>query len=99
MFPCSGEINRKVPDGRAAINAIQELYVGCRQNAGLHRRVVDGVRAVAAQPALVEHRAADPAERRKAAVAKTCMRDKTAEILDCLRDARGRSPGACPGAG
>jgi phosphomannomutase len=28
MFPCSGEINRKVPDGRAAINAVQERYIG-----------------------------------------------------------------------
>lgn len=28
MFPCSGEINRRVPDGRAAIDAIQERYMG-----------------------------------------------------------------------
>jgi len=27
MFPCSGEINRKVPDGRAAISAVQGRYV------------------------------------------------------------------------
>ena len=28
MFPCSGEVNRKVPDGRAAINAVQARYIG-----------------------------------------------------------------------
>jgi phosphomannomutase len=28
MFPCSGEINRRVPDGRAAIKAVQEQYIG-----------------------------------------------------------------------
>jgi len=27
MFPCSGEINRRVPDGRAAIKAVQERYI------------------------------------------------------------------------
>jgi phosphomannomutase len=28
MFPCSGEINRKVPDGKAAISAVQGRYLG-----------------------------------------------------------------------
>ncbi len=28
MFPCSGEINRQVPDGKAAITAIQARYIG-----------------------------------------------------------------------
>jgi phosphomannomutase len=28
MFPCSGEINRKVPDGKAAISAVQARYIG-----------------------------------------------------------------------
>lgn len=28
MFPCSGEINRRVPDGRAAISAVQAKYIG-----------------------------------------------------------------------
>jgi len=27
MFPCSGEINRRVPDGWAAIKAVQERYI------------------------------------------------------------------------
>jgi phosphomannomutase len=27
MFPCSGEINRKVQDGRAAIKAVENLYI------------------------------------------------------------------------
>jgi phosphomannomutase len=28
LFPCSGEINRQVPDGKAAITAIQARYIG-----------------------------------------------------------------------
>ena len=28
MFPCSGEINRKVPDGKIAISSVQERYIG-----------------------------------------------------------------------
>jgi phosphomannomutase len=28
MFPCSGEINRKVPDGKVAISSVQERYIG-----------------------------------------------------------------------
>jgi phosphomannomutase len=27
-FPCSGEINRRVPDSRAAISAVQKAYMG-----------------------------------------------------------------------
>jgi phosphomannomutase len=28
MFPCSGEINRRVPDGSAAIKAVEDRYIG-----------------------------------------------------------------------
>ena len=65
LFPASGEINRRVPDAKATIAAVLEKVPAAREDDRLHRRRERRVRPVALQPALVQHRAADPAERRE----------------------------------
>ena len=65
LFPASGEINRKLVDQKAAIEAVKARVRAAGAEGGIGRRLVGRVRAVALQPALVEHRAAGPAERGK----------------------------------
>ncbi len=91
MFPCSGEINRKVPDGRAAISAIQERYVGAAKTLdytdGLSMEFADwrlNLRSSNTEPLIrlnVESRGSED-----------LMRDKTAEILECLRALGAEAP-------
>jgi phosphomannomutase/phosphoglucomutase len=91
MFPCSGEINRKVPDGRAAISAIQERYVGAAKTLdytdGLSMEFEQwrlNLRSSNTEPLIrlnVESRGSE-----------NLMQEKTSEILDCLRDLGAEAP-------
>ena len=65
MFPASGEINRRVPDAKATIAAVLDEVRPAGEGPRPHRRRQRRVRPVALQPAVVEHRAADPPQRRK----------------------------------
>jgi phosphomannomutase len=90
-FPCSGEINRKVPDGKAAISAVQSKYVGEAKSLdytdGLSMEFSDwrlNLRSSNTEPLIrlnVESRGSH--ER---------MREKTAEILALLRDLGAEEP-------
>ena len=92
MFPCSGEINRKVPDGRAAISAVQSRYVGGAKTLdytdGLSMEFADwrlNLRSSNTEPLIrlnVEARGSD-----------ALMREKTEEILGFLRDLGAEDPG------
>ena len=65
MFPASGEINRRVPDAKKTIAEVLEKYGPMAKSIDHTDGVSARVRPVAVQPALVQHRAADPAQRRK----------------------------------
>ena len=65
LFPASGEINRRVPDAQATIDSVLARYRPAARSEDLHRRAKRRVRCVALQPPHVQHRAADPAERRE----------------------------------
>jgi phosphomannomutase len=90
-FPCSGEINRKVPDGKAAISAVQSKYVGGAKSLdytdGLSMEFSDwrlNLRSSNTEPLIrlnVESRGSH--ER---------MQEKTAEILALLRDLGAEEP-------
>jgi len=85
MFPCSGEINRKVPDGRAAINAVQAKYIGAAKAVdytdGLSMEFADwrlNLRSSNTEPLIrlnVESRGSE-----------ALMQEKTREILEFLRE-------------
>ena len=64
-FPASGEINRKVADAEGDHPARPGALPDRRELGRLHRRRVDRVRPLALQSAQLEHRAADPPERRE----------------------------------
>jgi phosphomannomutase len=91
MFPCSGEINRKVPDGRAAISAIQSRYVGAAKTLdytdGLSMEFAEwrlNLRSSNTEPLIrlnVESRGSE-----------NLMREKTAEILQCLQELGAEAP-------
>jgi phosphomannomutase len=90
-FPCSGEINRKVPDGQAAISSVQSRYVGEAKSLdftdGLSMEFSDwrlNLRSSNTEPLIrlnVESRGSH--ER---------MQEKTAEILALLRDLGAEEP-------
>jgi phosphomannomutase len=90
-FPCSGEINRKVPDGKAAISAVQSKYVGGAKSLdytdGLSMEFSDwrlNLRSSNTEPLIrlnVESRGSHE-----------CMQEKTAEILALLRDLGAEEP-------
>ena len=92
MFPCSGEINRKVPDGRAAISAVQSRYLGGAKTLdytdGLSMEFADwrlNLRSSNTEPLIrlnVEARGSD-----------ALMREKTEEILGFLHDLGAEDPG------
>jgi phosphomannomutase len=92
MFPCSGEINRKVPDGRAAIRAVQERYLGQAKGIdftdGLSLELPDwrlNLRTSNTEPLIrlnVESRGSE-----------LLMREKTAEVLAFLTDLGAEDPG------
>lgn len=85
MFPCSGEINRRVPDGRAAIKAVQDRYVGIARAVdhtdGLSLEFVDwrlNLRSSNTEPLIrlnVESRGSHD-----------LMVEKTVELLELLRE-------------
>ena len=85
MFPCSGEINRKVPDGRAVIKAVQGQYIGGAKTVdytdGLSMEFADwrlNLRSSNTEPLIrlnVESRGSE-----------ALMTEKTAEILNFLKD-------------
>jgi phosphomannomutase len=91
MFPCSGEINRKVPDGRAAISAIQSRYVGAAKTLdytdGLSMEFAEwrlNLRSSNTEPLIrlnVESRGSE-----------NLMQEKTAEILQCLQELGAEAP-------
>jgi len=92
MFPCSGEINRKVPDGRAAINAVQAKYIGAAKSVdytdGLSMEFAEwrlNLRSSNTEPLIrlnVESRGSDD-----------LMKDQTAEILAFLQTIGAENPG------
>jgi phosphomannomutase len=92
LFPCSGEINRKVPDGKAAINAIQAKYIGSAKSLdhtdGLSMEFAQwrlNLRSSNTEPLIrlnVESRGSE-----------TLMQEKTAEILQFLNDLGAEDPG------
>jgi phosphomannomutase len=85
MFPCSGEINRKVPDGRAAIDSVQSKYMSSAKTVdytdGLSMEFDDwrlNLRSSNTEPLIrlnVESRGSD-----------SLMQQKTCEILEFLRE-------------
>jgi phosphomannomutase len=85
LFPCSGEINRKVPDGRGAITAIEERYAAIAQAVdytdGLSMEFANwrlNLRSSNTEPLIrlnVESQGSNE-----------LMQDKTAEILELLSD-------------
>ncbi len=84
MFPCSGEINRKVPDGRAAIGAIKERYVSSAKaldhTDGLSMEFEDwrlNLRSSNTEPLIRLNVESSGSE--------ALMKEKTAEILECLQ--------------
>jgi phosphomannomutase len=92
MFPCSGEINRKVPDGKAAIRAVQERYIGLAKGIdftdGLSLEFSEwrlNLRSSNTEPLIrlnVESRGSN-----------ALMREKTAEVLEFLRELGATDPG------
>jgi phosphomannomutase len=90
-FPCSGEINRKVPDGKAAISSIQSKYVREAKSLdftdGLSMEFSDwrlNLRSSNTEPLIrlnVESRGSHEH-----------MQEKTAEILALLRDLGAEEP-------
>jgi phosphomannomutase len=92
LFPCSGEINRKVPDGKAVINAIQAKYIGSAKSLdhtdGLSMEFAQwrlNLRSSNTEPLIrlnVESRGSE-----------TLMQEKTAEILKFLKDLGAEEPG------
>ena len=92
LFPCSGEINRKVPDGKAAINAIQAKYIGSAKSLdhtdGLSMEFAQwrlNLRSSNTEPLIrlnVESRGS-----------QTLMQEKTTEILQFLNDLGAEEPG------
>jgi phosphomannomutase len=92
MFPCSGEINRKVPDGKTAIRAVQERYIGLAKGIdftdGLSLEFSDwrlNLRSSNTEPLIrlnVESRGSN-----------ALMQEKTAEILEFLRELGATDPG------
>ena len=91
MFPCSGEINRIVPEGRAAISAIQGQYLGSAKTVdytdGLSMEFSNwrlNLRSSNTEPLLrlnVESRGSE-----------ALMMEKTSEILAFLSDLGAREP-------
>ena len=91
MFPCSGEINRRVPDGRAAINAVQERYIGTAKTLdhtdGLSMEFADwrlNLRSSNTEPLIrlnVESRGS-----------AALMAEKTAEVLALLAELGAEQP-------
>ena len=91
MFPCSGEINRIVPEGRAAISAIQSQYLGSAKTVdytdGLSMEFSNwrlNLRSSNTEPLLrlnVESRGSE-----------ALMMEKTSEILAFLSDLGARQP-------
>ncbi len=83
LFPCSGEINRRIPDGKAAIAAVQAHYAGVAQSVdftdGLSMEFADwrlNLRSSNTEPLIrlnVESRGSAP-----------LMQDKTSEVLALL---------------
>jgi phosphomannomutase len=92
MFPCSGEINRRVPDGQRAINAVQERYRGSAGSTeytdGLSMEFADwrlNLRSSNTEPLIrlnVESRGS-----------VALMQDKTQEILGFLGELGAEDPG------
>jgi phosphomannomutase len=92
LFPCSGEINRTVPDGKAAISAVEAKYkqIGQRLDYtdGLSMEFDDwrlNLRSSNTEPLIrlnVEARSSD-----------ALMQDKTAEILAFLAELGAENPG------
>jgi phosphomannomutase len=85
MFPCSGEINRRVPDGRAAINAVQGRYIETAKTVDY----TDGLSMEFAQWRLnLRSSNTEPLIRLnvESRGSETLMTEKTTEILDFLRD-------------
>jgi phosphomannomutase len=92
MFPCSGEINRKLPDGKAAIGAVQARYLSGAKSIdytdGLSMEFTDwrlNLRSSNTEPLIrlnVESRAS-----------AALMQDKTAEILGFLAEMGAEDPG------
>jgi phosphomannomutase len=91
-FPCSGEINRKVPDGKVAISSVQERYIGGAKSIdytdGLSMEFADwrlNLRSSNTEPLIrlnVESRGS-----------VDLMREKTDEILSFLRELGAEDPG------
>jgi phosphomannomutase len=92
MFPCSGEINRKVPDGKVAISSVQERYIGGAKSIdytdGLSMEFSDwrlNLRSSNTEPLIrlnVESRGS-----------VDLMREKTDEILSFLKELGAEDPG------
>lgn len=92
MFPCSGEINRKVPDGKVAISSVQERYIGGAKSIdytdGLSMEFADwrlNLRSSNTEPLIrlnVESRGS-----------VDLMREKTDEILSFLKELGAEDPG------
>ena len=91
-FPCSGEINRKVPDGKIAISSVQERYIGGAKSIdytdGLSMEFADwrlNLRSSNTEPLIrlnVESRGS-----------VDLMREKTDEILSFLKELGAEDPG------
>ena len=91
MFPCSGEINRRVPDGRAAINAVQGRYIETAKTVDY----TDGLSMEFAQWRLnLRSSNTEPLIRLnvESRGSETLMTEKTTEILDFLRDLGAEAP-------
>jgi phosphomannomutase len=92
MFPCSGEINRKVPDGKAAISAVQGRYIDGAKSIdytdGLSMEFADwrlNLRSSNTEPLIrlnVESRGSID-----------LMQEKTGEILQYLAELGAEDPG------
>jgi phosphomannomutase len=92
LFPCSGEINRKLPDGTAAIGSIEARYAPIAESRdytdGLSMEFGDwrmNLRSSNTEPLIrlnVESRGS-----------RELMLEKTAEILGLLRDFGAEEPG------
>jgi phosphomannomutase len=84
-FPCSGEINRRVPDGKAAISTVQNRY----SDKALSLDFTDGVSMEFADWRLnLRSSNTEPLIRLnvESRGSETLMSDKTAEVLELLKD-------------
>jgi phosphomannomutase len=91
LFPCSGEINRKVPDGKGAIAAVEARYAAIAQAVdytdGLSMEFADwrlNLRASNTEPLIrlnIESRGSDD-----------LVQERTAEILKLLSDLGAEEP-------